>query len=92
MIIKKTKIRDVLIIKLFKNTDNRGYFEKQFCKNIFKKNKLQSNYQQINKSFNKDKHTFRDMHYQTKPFEETKIVQCVKSKYLTFIPRVKIFK
>jgi dTDP-4-dehydrorhamnose 3,5-epimerase len=85
VIIKKTKIKGALIIKLIKNIDNRGYFENQFCGHVFKKNKLNSNYQQINKSFNKSKYTFRGMHYQTKPFEEIKIVQCVKGEVLDVI-------
>ena len=85
MIIKKTKIKDSFIIKTKKSTDSRGYFEKQFCSDIFKKKKLNIIWKQINKSFNKKKYTFRGMHYQKKPFGETKIVQCTKGKVLDII-------
>lgn len=82
MIKKKTKINGVYIIKLKKNIDNRGFFEKQFCNKIFKKKKLNTNWKQINRSFNKFKYTFRGMHFQNKLSDEIKVVQCTKGKVL----------
>ena len=52
MIIKKTKIKDAYILKTKKYRDNRGYFEKQFSSDIFKKKRLNVIWKQINKSFN----------------------------------------
>lgn len=85
MKIKKTLIKNLFIIIPPKNNDGRGYFEKQFCNDKFKKKKLVTTFKQINKAFNKKKFTFRGMHYQAKPFEETKIVQCVKGKVLDVV-------
>ncbi len=85
MILKKTLIKDAYIIKLKKFQDSRGYFEKQFCSNLYKKKKLNFIWKQINRSFNKKKFTFRGMHYQKKPHEEIKIVQCIKGEVIDII-------
>tara|TARA_B100001250_G_C19791646_1_gene786804 strand:- start:123 stop:656 length:534 start_codon:yes stop_codon:yes gene_type:complete len=85
MIIKKTKIKDAYILKTKRYRDNRGYFEKQFSSDIFKKKRLNVIWKQINKSFNEKKYTFRGMHFQKKPFRESKIVQCIKGKLLDII-------
>lgn len=85
MILKKTPIKDAYIIKVDKFQDSRGFFEKQFCKNIYKKKKLNFVWKQINRSFNKQKFTFRGMHYQKKPYEEIKIVQCIKGEIIDII-------
>ena len=85
MIIKKTPIQNAYVIKPKKYNDNRGYFEKQFCNSLYKKKKLNIIWKQINKSFNKQKYTFRGMHFQKKPFTEIKVVQCIKGKILDVI-------
>ncbi len=74
----KTKIKDCYIIKLNKFNDQRGYFTRAFCKKIFKNNYLNNNIFQINFSYSKKKGTLRGLHYQKKPFEEMKIVYCIK--------------
>ena len=54
--------------------DVRGYFTRIFCsKEIKKKFKIV----QSNSSFSKKKGTMRGLHYQTKPFEEAKLIHCV---------------
>ena len=85
MQLKKTLIKNLFIITPSKNNDSRGYFEKQFCIDKFKKKNLTTTFKQINRAFNKKKFTFRGMHYQTKPYEETKIIQCVKGKVLDIV-------
>ena len=85
MIIQKTPIQNAFILKPKKFNDNRGYFEKQFCNNLYKKKNLNIIWKQINKSSNKKKYTFRGMHFQKKPFTEIKIVQCIKGKILDVI-------
>ena len=85
MIIQKTPIQNAFILKPKKFNDNRGYFEKQFCNNLYKKKNLNIIWKQINKSSNKKKYTFRGMHFQKKPFTEIKIVQCIKGKILDVV-------
>ena len=77
----KNKIKDLEIIVPKKITDNRGYFSRLFCSNLFLKKGL-NKIVQVNKSFSKKKHTVRGMHYQLPPFSEDKIVGCSKGKIL----------
>ena len=74
----KTKIKDCYEIKLNKFNDERGYFTRAFCKKIFKDNGIKNNIFQINFSYSKKRGTFRGLHLQKKPFEEMKIVYCIK--------------
>jgi len=78
MKIIKTKIKDLEIIRLKKISDKRGYFSRIFDLRIFK-TKFQ-NIKQINVSMSKQKFTLRGLHYQNYPFQEDKIVTCIKGK------------
>ena len=85
MIFTKTKIFGVYIIEPEKFEDERGFFTRTFDKNEFIKMKLDSEFVQSSISQNKKKGTIRGMHYQTKPYEESKIVRCVKGKIFDVI-------
>ena len=60
------------IISFKENKDLRGSFTRFFCKDIFKKNKIFNNPNQINLSYNKKKGTFRGFHFQKYPYAEEK--------------------
>ena len=51
MKIKKTKLKDVFIIIPKANEDERGFFQRLFCKKIFKASNLENSIVQINNSF-----------------------------------------
>tara|TARA_A100001011_G_C14297263_1_gene839035 strand:+ start:2251 stop:2778 length:528 start_codon:yes stop_codon:yes gene_type:complete len=74
----KTKIKDCYLIKLNKFNDERGYFTRAFCKKIFKDNSIKNNIFQINFSHSKKKGTIRGLHFQKEPFQEMKIIYCLK--------------
>ena len=76
----ETKLKDVIIIEPETSEDERGSFYRIWDKKIFQENGLNDNLVQISISFNKKKGTLRGMHFQTKPFEEAKIVRCTKGK------------
>mgnify|MGYP003988492435 FL=1 len=78
--IQKTKFYGLFIIKLDYKSDERGYFVKNFRSDFLKNNKLNFKIKEINISYNKLKGTLRGMHYQSNPFSETKIVQCLSGK------------
>jgi dTDP-4-dehydrorhamnose 3,5-epimerase len=65
--------------------DNRGIFAplplkfKEGMPPILNKTWLQSNV-----SYNEKKYTFRGMHYQNSPFEQTKLVKVIKGKIIDF--------
>ena len=80
MLIKKTKFKNLYVIKKNKINDNRGFFYRDFCKDELKK--LKFNIKQTNISFNNKKHTLRGFHYQIKPNEEKKIITCVSGSIL----------
>ena len=74
----KTKIKNCYLIQLDKFKDKRGFFTRAFCKNVFDKENISNNISQINFSFSKKKGTIRGLHFQIKPFEEMKIIYCIK--------------
>lgn len=78
MIFTETKIKGSFIIELEPLSDERGFFARSFCKDEFKKQGLDTSIVQCNISYNKKKGTLRGMHYQVMPYEESKIVSCIK--------------
>ena len=82
---KPLGINGVYLILNDKIRDKRGYFTRIYSEDLFKKNKLNTKWVQFNKSFNREKHTFRGLHFQKRPYEEIKIVQCLKGEIIDFI-------
>ena len=78
MIFKETLLKGAFIIELEKLEDDRGFFARSFCKREFEAHGLDSQFVQCNISFNKKKGTLRGMHCQAAPYEETKLVRCVR--------------
>lgn len=58
--------------------DERGLFERFFCKNEFKALGFEKEIVQINRSVTAKKGSVRGMHYQKPPFGETKIIRCIQ--------------
>ena len=81
MIFKKTKIKDCYQIDLKKIQDERGFFSRLFCLKEFKDNKINiKKFVQSNNSLSKKRGTFRGFHFQKKPYQEDKLVRCVKGE------------
>lgn len=78
MIFKETKLKGAYIIELEPIEDERGFFARSFCIEEFKKNGINFNIVQCNISYNEKKGTLRGMHYQVAPYEEAKLVSCIK--------------
>jgi dTDP-4-dehydrorhamnose 3,5-epimerase len=76
----KTNIPDLLLVEIDKFEDERGYLAKFFDKETIKKNKIEFTLTQIKYTYTKKKGTIRGMHLQSKPFEEAKIVHCMKGR------------
>lgn len=81
-IIKKI-FKDVFIIKNDFQLDERGKFIK-FNAEIKIKNKKKK-FNQFCYSLNKKKLTLRGLHFQKKPFQEEKLITCVKGKILDVV-------
>ena len=81
----ETDLDDAYIIELDKLEDNRGFFVRTWDKKNFDERGLNSDLVQMSFSFSKHKGTLRGMHFQEEPFEEVKIVRCLKGKIFDVI-------
>jgi len=80
MIFIETKFKGAFIIEIEKLDDARGFFARTWDQKQFEKYGLNSKLVQCSISINNKKGTIRGMHYQTKPFEEVKLVRCTRGK------------
>ena len=80
MFFNKTKLEGVFVIDIQKKEDERGFFSTLWNDKIFKKNNLNFTFTESDISFNRKKGTLRGLHYETPPYERTKIVRCTKGK------------
>lgn len=78
MIFKELALSGAYIIELEKFEDDRGFFAETFNRKICEKNGLGFSVAQCNISFNTQRGTLRGMHFQLPPFDEIKIVQCIR--------------
>ena len=68
----ETELKGSYIIELEKLEDERGFFTRIWDKKKIQDKGLASDLVQMSFSFTKKKGTLRGMHFQKKPFEETK--------------------
>src|SRR5262245_5236255 len=78
MLLKPLDIREVFLIAPEKMEDERGFFSRLFCAEMFVEHGLCANYPQWSVSFNKRRGTLRGLHYQAPPHEEVKLVSCTR--------------
>lgn len=74
----KTKIKGVYLIDLEPRLDGRGYFTRVFAGEELKKQGISYKIVHINRSLTEKKGTIRGLHFQKKPYQEEKIVQCLQ--------------
>ncbi|MFC5528935.1 dTDP-4-dehydrorhamnose 3,5-epimerase [Cohnella yongneupensis] len=75
---EELSIRGAYLIELQPIQDERGFFARSYCNKEFKENGLNPQIVQCNVSYNFHKGTIRGMHYQADPYEETKLVRCIR--------------
>jgi dTDP-4-dehydrorhamnose 3,5-epimerase len=85
MTFEETKLKGAYIVSLNMLSDDRGLFARTFCKKEFKQINHRKEFVQMNHSWNKHKGTIRGMHYQIPPFQEVKLIRCIKGKVLDVI-------
>lgn len=78
MFFKETRLKSAYIIDIERFEDQRGFFARSWCQKEFEDHGLNPRLVQCSISFNVRKGTLRGMHYQTKPFEEAKLVRCTR--------------
>ena len=75
---QETYLKGSYCIEQEKKEDARGFFARSFCANQFKDQNLNTLWVQINNSLSKDIGTLRGMHFQIKPYQEVKLVRCLR--------------
>lgn len=85
MIFTETKLKGSYIVEIEKNEDERGFFARTWDENEFQKNSMNSKFIQCSISYNKKRGTLRGMHFQKKPYEESKLVSCKKGSIFDVI-------
>ena len=78
MIFKEARLKGAYVIELEQLQDERGLFARSFCQKEFEEHGLNPCIVQCNISYNKKKGTLRGMHYQVPPYEEAKVVSCIR--------------
>lgn len=76
----ETPLKGLYVVEPKKVEDQRGLFARTFCKKEFSEIGFEKELVQFNHSFNLKKGTTRGMHYQNKPFSETKLIRCVQGR------------
>jgi len=78
MIFKTTEIEGAYTVELDKRADSRGFFARGWCCQEFDDRGLRNRIVQMNISFNRRKYTMRGFHYQVAPYQEDKLLRCVR--------------
>jgi len=78
MIFNETKLKGVYVIEIEPKEDKRGFFARTWCREEFKKMGLHTDFVQCNVSLSLKKGTIRGLHYQIHPYEEVKLVSCIR--------------
>jgi dTDP-4-dehydrorhamnose 3,5-epimerase len=78
MVFSETKLKGAFVINLKRLEDERGFFARTFCQKEFKEHGLNTQIAQANISYNKKRGTFRGMHMQLAPYEESKLIKCTR--------------
>ncbi len=73
-------IEGVFVIDQEPRGDERGFFARSFCEKEFAAQGLETKFCQVNNSFSVQKGTLRGMHYQLAPWQEVKVVRCVRGR------------
>ncbi len=76
---ERQKIEDVVLIKPKVFNDDRGFFLESYKKSEFYQNGICIEFNQDNHS-KSTKGVLRGLHYQAKPYEQAKLVRCIKGK------------
>ena len=85
MIFEETKLKGAYVVSLQLLTDARGGFARTFCKKEFQQINHQKEFVQLNHSYNTFKGTVRGMHFQLPPYQEIKLIRCIKGAVIDVI-------
>lgn len=76
----ETPLEGVYTILPHSHEDQRGFFRRFFYADEFERVGIENTFTQMNLSTNPKSFTLRGLHYQEKPYEEAKIIFCIRGK------------
>ena len=76
----ETPVAGAWLVEVDPRRDERGQFARVWCRDEFAKKGLRADFLQCNASFNVKAGTLRGLHYQSEPFPEIKLIQCVRGR------------
>lgn len=82
---KESPISGLFEVEGTPHVDERGLFVRLFCKREFAEIGFHEELVQINLSENTKKGTFRGFHYQVAPYQEVKLIRCVRGRVLDIL-------
>src|ERR1700709_2410516 len=85
MRIEPTTIPGLLTIQLERHVDDRGSFSRLYCRDTFAAAQLVTDFVQDSLSVTTRAGTIRGMHLQTAPFQEVKLIRCVRGEIFDVI-------
>jgi dTDP-4-dehydrorhamnose 3,5-epimerase len=78
MTFTETPLSGAFVIRPKQLADDRGSFARTWCRSEFEARGLETKIAQCSTSLNRKKGTLRGLHYQARPFGETKLVRCTR--------------
>jgi dTDP-4-dehydrorhamnose 3,5-epimerase len=69
--------------------DERGFFARLWCRDEFAARGLSADFVQCNGSFSARRGTLRGLHYQIAPFQESKLVGCIRGAVFDVVADVR---
>ncbi|HET9986326.1 MAG TPA: dTDP-4-dehydrorhamnose 3,5-epimerase [Longimicrobiales bacterium] len=78
MIFTETPLAGAYLIDPEPIEDERGFFARAWCRRELEALGLETRVAQCSISYNRRRGTLRGMHYQAAPFEEVKVVRCIR--------------
>lgn len=80
MIFRQLPIAGAFEVLLETHADDRGFFARFYCESEFAAHGLNTNWVQMNLSFNKRAGTLRGLHFQRASSAEVKLVRCLRGQ------------
>lgn len=80
MTFEPTEIDGAFLVSMEAYEDERGWFARAWCENEFVAHGLDIRAVQTNVSFNHTRGTIRGLHWQVRPYEESKLLRCTRGE------------
>jgi dTDP-4-dehydrorhamnose 3,5-epimerase len=78
VIFQETGLKGAFVVDLERKEDERGFFARTWCQKEFEAHGLNPRLVQAGLSYNRLRGTLRGLHYQATPFQEAKLIRCLR--------------